>query len=189
MLNGLDPLIIFQFKTLADTAYAKRLGKIPIISDVKTFIDEPPIPVYLSADLTGVHIDTEDKSVDIATDPETTSLGTVQESQKGVNSSITINLIGSKGSVGLILLSSLIDIVYKKVTSEEYAITYLNGATTIFRGKLQSFSANQSATDDLLRMQIILSRGQGTTKASAVDQAIGADPASRTIDVLPTGGS
>lgn len=187
MLNGIDPIMIFQFKALADTEYGKRLGKIPIIQDVKTFIEEPPIPIYLSEKLTGLFIDTEDKNVDITTDVETLSSGGAESTQKGVNSSITINLKAKKNSVGFILLSSLIDIVYKKVTSQEYAITYMNGATTIFRGKLQSFAASQEANNSLLRCQIILSRGEQSTKAANLDQTIPKSEGARPIDL--SGGS
>jgi len=167
MLNGIDPIIIFQFSKLASDANS-LLTKIPVISKIPTVIEQPPIPIYLSEELTGLYIDTEDKNVDIQTDTETLSSGDAPETtQKGVGSTVTINLVAKKDSVGMSLLSAMIDLVFDKVTSREYAITYMHGATTIFRAVLHSFAVSQNSSNDLLSVKIELSRGAKTPEKKA----------------------
>lgn len=168
MLGGLDPIIIFQFSKLSGTAYADKLAKIPVVSEVTTLIDQPPIPIYLSQSLTGIYIDSEDKNVDIQTDVETLSSGEAPTvDQKGAGSTVAINLVAKKDSIGLALLSAMIDLIFDKVTSKEYAITYMHGATTIFRGVLHSYQANQNASNELLSIKIELSRGEKTPQKPA----------------------
>jgi len=160
MLGGIDPIIIFQFSKLKKTKWADFLSKIPIISEIPTLLEQPPIPIYLSEKITGLYIESEDKNVDIETDTDTLTDGETPEvNQKGINSSVTINLVALKNSIGLSILSSSIDLIYEKVTSKEYAITYLNGPTTIFRGRLSGFSVNQNANNDLMNIRIELTRG------------------------------
>lgn len=165
MLGGKDPVIIFQFSKLANTSFSRLLSDIPLVADIPTLIDQPPIPIYLNSDYTGLFIDQEDKSVDIVTDVETLSDGESPEvSQKGVGSDVTINFIGKKDSVGIMVLSSLIDLCFEKVTSNEYAITYLSGATTIFRARLGGFSFTQNRQNDLLNITITLSMSKKDAK-------------------------
>ena len=161
MLGGIDPVIIFQFSKLADTGFGDFISKIPVISQIPTVIAQPPIPIYLSETLTGIYIDSEDKNVDIETETESLSDGSTPEvNQKAIGSVVSINLVAKKNSLGLTLLSAMIDLLYEKVTSKEYAITYLHGATTVFRGVLHSYSVNQNASNELLTIKIELSRGQ-----------------------------
>jgi hypothetical protein len=161
MLNGIDPVIIFQFSKLADTGFAEQLGRIPVVSEIPTLIEQPPIPIYLSETLTGIYIDSEDKNVDIQTETETKTDGSDPDvAQKGIGSVTSINLVAKKNSLGLSLLSAMIDLIYEKVTANEYAITYLNGPVTIFRGKLTSYSVNQNASNELLTIRIEITRGQ-----------------------------
>lgn len=169
MLGGVDPIIIFQFSKLAPIA-GETISKIPVISKIPTLIEMPPIPIYLSQTLTGLHIDAEDKNVDIETETQTMTDGTTPAvDQKGISSMITINLLAKKDSVGLSLLSAMIDQIFDKVTSKEYAITYLHGPITVFRGVLHSFAVNQTASNDLLSIKIEISKGQKQpTKAPEV---------------------
>lgn len=167
MLNGLDPIIIFQFAKLAPSLSA-TIAKIPIISDIPTAVDMPPIPIYLSESLTGLYIDAESKNVDINTNTETKSDGSEPDvSQKGIGSTVSIDLIAKKDSLGLSLLSAMIDIIFDKVSSKEYAITYIHGPITIFRGVLQSYQVNQSAQNELLSIRIELSKGEKTPQKVA----------------------
>jgi hypothetical protein len=164
MLGGLEPVIIFQFSklSLADTGIAD----IPVISNFPSLVEQPPIPLYLSESLTGVFIDTEDKNVDIQTDTETLSSGAPPDvNQKGIASSVSINLLAKKDSIGIALLSAMIDLIFDKVTSKEYAISYLHGATTVFRGVLHSYQVSQNSNDDLITIKIELSKGTKNTSA------------------------
>ena len=71
MLGGQDPIIIFQLSKLADTGFAQRLSRIPLVSEIPTLVEMPPIPVYLNEQLTGVYIDSESKNIAIDRDWET----------------------------------------------------------------------------------------------------------------------
>ena len=159
MLGGVDPVIIFQFGKLAAVAGA-TVAKIPLVSSIPTVVDQPPIPIYLSELATGIYIDSEDKNLDIETDTQTMTDGSEPEvSQKGIGTTIAINLVARADSLGLTLLSAMIDQIFEKVTSKEYAITYLHGPITVFRGVLHSFSVNKQSGNDLLTIKIELSKG------------------------------
>lgn len=159
MLNGIDPIIIFQFSK-ALPSISEQLAKIPLLADNKELIDAPPIPIYLSENLTGLFIDTEAKNIDAETTTETTTDGsTPQVNQKGISSVVAIDINANKNSLGLQLLTAMADLVFEKLTSKEYYITYLHGPTTVFRGVMHSFSVNQNANDDLLRIKIELNKG------------------------------
>lgn len=171
MLGGIDPIIIFQFGFLAPSLSAD-IAKIPIVSDIPTIIQMPPIPFYLSEQATGILIDSESKTVDINTDTETNAEGTTPDvNQKGLAAVVEVNIVSKKDSLQMIILSSLIDLIFDKLTSKEYAISYLHGATTIFGGALHSFSVDQNASSDLLLMKIGITRG---TKQPAKPKTVGA---------------
>lgn len=160
MLNGIDPIIIFHFSKKLSTTLSGEISKIPLVSRVGTFVELPPIPIYLSANLTGLFIESEDKNVDIETYTESKTDGTAPAiDQKGVASTISINILAKKNSIGIALLSAMIDVLYEKVSSNEYSITYLHGATTIFRAALTKFQASQNSENDLLNINIELTRG------------------------------
>jgi len=164
MLGGLDPIIIFQFSKNVDPTFIgpqnSTIGRIPIISQIPTVVDMPPIPIYFSESTTEIMIDSESKNVDIETDTETTSNGTDPSvTQKGIASVVTVNMVAKKDNISIILLSSLMDFVFNKVTSKEYAITYIHGPITIFRGLLHSYSVEQSAGSELCMIKIELSKG------------------------------
>lgn len=172
MLGGLDPIIIFEFYKKIDLTPPGIDGKIPVAGQ-KTlqFIPLPPVPIYLSESLTGLFIDKEDKNIDIGTDTETffnppNSGPATDILQKGIASGVKITLQCKKDSIAMMIMSSVIDLIYERVTSKEYAITYLHGATTIFRGVMHSFSVSQSATNDLMEVNIELSRGTKQPTAS-----------------------
>lgn len=167
MLGGQEPVLIFQFAKLTSTALSDALSKIPLVSDIASAeaISQPPIPLYLSEQLTGLYIDSEEKNVDIETETESLSSGDAPiVNQKSINSSVTVNITGKKTSLGIALLSAMIDLIYEKVTSKEYAVTYLSGATTIFRAVLQSYSVSQNSDNELVTIRIQLSRGQKQPK-------------------------
>lgn len=165
MLNGIDPIIIFQFSKKL-TLEEEIIAMVPVIAGQPTMVDLPPIPIYFTEsieNLVGIFIDSEDKNVDINTDVQTLSNGqTPDVNQKGVSSIVTINLLAKRDSLQLALFSSMIDLVFEKLTSKEYSITYLHGSITIFRGVLHSFSVNQNSSDDRISVKIELSKGSKT---------------------------
>lgn len=159
MLGGQDPIIIFEF--YKSTVAVGSDGKIPVAGQKNiTFTPLPPVPLYLNEQLTGLYIDKADKSIDIGTDTETFINGTTPDMlQKGIASTVKITMNCKKDSVTMMILSATIDLIFDKVTSKEYAITFLFGATTIFRGVMHSFSISQTAQTDLMEVNIELSRG------------------------------
>lgn len=155
MLNGIDPILIFTFSTDIRASLTASVAKIPVVSNVINKLGFPPIPIYLSEALTGLYIDSENKNIDIETTPETLTNGiTPVVNQKGINSTIKVNMVATKGSIGLILLSTLCDLIFTKVTSKDYKMTYVHGATTIFNGLLHTFSVNQVANTDLYTIDL-----------------------------------
>lgn len=171
MLNGLDPIILFHlFK--ATPSQLQSLSNIPLASDIVSAIGLPPIPIYLSERLTGLYIDSEDKNIDIETTTSTLADASAPEvNQRGINSTIRIDLIANKDSIGVTLLSAMSDLVFQRASSQEYSVTYLNGAITIFGGLIRSFSINQNADTDLYNISIEISKGR-----SSIGTLLGGQP-------------
>jgi len=172
MLGGIDPVIIFQLRKRLDFASLTNAEFMALSVDELEgqFVDLPPIPVYLSETIFNIVINGESKSVDIETVTDTLTDGSQSNvNQKGIQSSIQINIEGTKDNVALTLLSALIDVAFEKATSKEYWISYLHGATTIFRGVLQSYNVETVEGTDKLAISLGLSRGQkNPTKPDAI---------------------
>lgn len=159
MLGGLDPVIIFQFASLAPSL-GGLVSKIPVVSQYPSLIAQPPIPVYLSEKVFNIVIGGTSKTVDIETDTETLTSGAAPDvNQKGIQSSVEVNIEGKANSIALTLLSAMIDQVYDKVTSKEYSISFMYGATTIFNAVLHSFTSETVEGTDKLMIKIKLSKG------------------------------
>lgn len=158
MLNGLAPILIFQFSKLTPETETS-ISKIPIVSSIVSKIGLPPIPIYLDEKLTGVYIDQEDKTIDI----DTTADSETQVNQKTLGSSVKITMKASKESIGLTLLSAMADLIVPKVNNQEYSLTYLNGAITVFDGLLNSFSITQNAENDLYNITLEISKKSDKT--------------------------
>lgn len=163
MLDGQNPIIIIQIKKLAPFL-SDTVARIPIVSQIPTLIDLPPIPIYFSRDaqsLIGLYLSSESKNIDIQTSTETQTDGSQPNvDQKLIGNTTTINLFGKKNSVQLALLTTLFDAIADRVTSKEYAVSYLNGAINIFGGTLHSYSVDQNDTNDLVNVKIELSKGE-----------------------------
>jgi hypothetical protein len=165
MLNGIDPIFIFNFEKLTPDLQA-AVADIPIVSKFASKIKLPPIPIYLSETVTGLYIDTEDKNINIETKPETLASGADPiVNQKGINSTVRINMKANKDSIGMTLLSAMADLIFNKVTSKEYSIYYFHGAITVFGGLLESFSISQNADNTLYEITVELSRSTVKTEA------------------------
>lgn len=166
MLNGADPILIFQFYKRVET-FENLVAAIPIVSGTVQKLDLPPIPVYLSEKLTGLYIDSEDKQIEIETETETLTDGSdPKHNQKAINSVVTINMQATRESLGLTLLMSLADLILPKVTSKEYSVTYMHGAIVVFEGLLHSFSVTQNASDDRYNIKLELARTINKTQAA-----------------------
>lgn len=164
MLNGLYPIIIFNFskssKSVQDT-----VAKIPIVADIVSKIGLPPIPIYLDEKLTGLAIASEEKSVEIQSSTETTTDGAAPTvDQKGISSTVIVNLEASNDSLGMILFSALADQVFEKVTAKEYSVTYLSGGVTLFNGLLNRFNISQGNNQTKFYITLELIRTTNQTK-------------------------
>ena len=157
MLNGIAPIIIFNFnKAIFGLTVVSDVG--PTLPTPKWKLPLPPIPVYLDEKLTGIYIESESKTIDIETQANTNPEGDKPEViQKGLNSIITVNALANSGSIGLSILLALSDLIFQRVTSQEYSITYIHGAMSVFNGLLESFSAEQNSDNSLYRLSFKLS--------------------------------
>lgn len=159
MLNGVDPILIFNISKNVSLVKNITDKKIPVATQILNKIDLPVIPIYLSRELTGIQIDTEDKSLEIETSVET--LQTPTDSfitQRGLNNTVKISMLAAQNSIGLTLLSALSDFVFPLVTAKEITMTYLHGPITVFAGLLHSFNINQESNSTLYRITIELVR-------------------------------
>lgn len=163
MLGGLHPILIFNFPIALKNPLTAASEGVPTAE--RTWIDKIgiPIPIYLDPNLTGIHVDSETKALDIESDPYTSQDGkTTVVIQKALNNTVTVNLIAKRDSIILAALLSMSDLVFTKVISQEYGVTYLNGPTTVFNGLLDSFTAHPGDNDDLMRITIVLSKARQT---------------------------
>ncbi len=172
MLNGVDPIILFQFKKLlpaVESLFSSQKDKIPVVAQEPSSFPLPFIPIYLSEKLTGIFIDSESKSMDIDTTTETVSDGTTpQTNQRGIANTVKIEMVANRDSIGISLFAAMADLIFPKVTSKEYTITYLHGAITVFDGLLHSFSITQNANDDRYNITLELIKPATSSKVSSV---------------------
>lgn len=186
MLNGIAPIIIFNFKQLVPQLDESN---VPLLAGTDISIPLIPIPIYLDEKLTGIYIDTESKSIDVLTNAQTLPDGkTVEVTQNGINSVVSISMIASKESIGLAVLLAMADIIFKKVTSQEYSITYIHGAITVFGGLLEEITATQSSESQLYTITLKLSNVNGAkTKAKATSAPV-PNESSNNLATPPSGG-
>lgn len=163
MLNGIAPIFIFTISPVPKAS--NPLAGIPIVSDLLEDLGVP-IPIYLDENVTGLYVDTEEKSIDIDNDVVAANKGGAKVFQNPLESMVTINLIGKKDSIALMVLLAMNDLIFSKL-KYGYGISYLNGSTTVFNGLLKTFASNTNSNDDLIRitMQISKAKGNGTTTA------------------------
>lgn len=168
MLNGIAPIFIFTISPVPKAS--NPLAGIPIVSDFVENIGVP-IPIYLDEQLTGLYVDTEEKSIDIDNDVVAVNKGGAKVFQNPLESMVTINLIGKKDSIALMVLLAMNDLIFSKL-KYGYGISYLNGPTAIFNGLLKTFATNTTADNDLIRitMQISKAKGNATTNALTAGQ-------------------
>ncbi len=173
MLNGVDPIIIFNFKKLPDFLSAlSPATKIPVVAGVDEAIDLPAIPIYLSEQLTGIYIDTEDKSIEIETTVDAlTNGGAPQTTQRPIQSTVKISMTAHRDSIGLSLFAAMTDLIIPKVSSKEYSITYVHGAIVVFAGLLHSFNISQNANDELYQVTLELIKPADKTDPKVVQVA------------------
>lgn len=187
MLNGLDPILIFHFYK-APTEITS--SKIPLANDLGlNRLSLPPVPIYLSEKATGIYIDSEDKNIDIETNVDTLRDGADPDTnQKGLGNVVSVRMEANKNSLGITLLSAMSDLIFGKLTSKEYGITYLHGPITIFNGLLHSFSVNTDSNTDKLRITLEIAKAAGE-KTTTVEVPAVSGTASLNDGGVLTGGT
>lgn len=188
MLGGLAPVLIFQFSKLTPEASA-TVSSIPIVSDIVSKIGLPPIPIYLSRELTGIVIDAEEKHIDIETKTETKKDGSAPDvDQKGLTNITRINMRAQRDSVSLTLLVALCDQIVPLVTSQEYSLTYISTGATIFNGLLHSFAVTVTSEDDLYNVIIEISKTTNTSEPEPEQVQVEplAEPVNLSTGISPT---
>jgi len=170
MLDGIAPIVIFQiYKNIPDPG--SSASAIPVVAGAYKRQTFAVIPLYLDENLTGLQIDNNSKQIDIETKPDTLTNGEAGNvNQSSLGSVTKITLKGKKGSVGLTILLALSEQMLDKLASQEYEITYMNGAVTVFGGLIHSFGFEPGTDDDLYRITIELSRGRAKNKTVSVGE-------------------
>ncbi len=158
MLNGIQPILLFQFYKIPPAVTA-ALSKIPLISERASKLTFAVIPIYLSDTATGLFIVDESKNIDIDTTVNGLSAGGTDVQQNPISSITTINMEAKKDSLGLTILFAMAELIIDKALSAEYEITYLNGPVTIFGGLIHSLSFDQEANSDKCKVKLEISRG------------------------------
>lgn len=163
MLNGFAPIMIFNFKKLLPQA---DVTGVPLLSSITESVPLIPIPIYFDATLTGIHITSQNKNIDIKTESETLPDGEKpRTTQSGLSSVITINALANRDSLGLNIISAMMDVIFQKVTSKEYSISWVSGAITAFGCLLDGFSVQEAENSDLLHVSIQLSNAPSGSTA------------------------
>lgn len=164
MLGGIDPILIFHIKYGLPAEVAQSVAGVPLTGQ-ETVGSEIPIPIILNEKLTGLMIDSTSKSIDVKTDAySTTDEKKTIVLQYPLDSSVTVNISCKKGATLLTVLLTLCDLLVDKIASKNYAITYLNGSTTVFRGLLNTFSYSEDAGTTKAQITLNLSKvNQGVT--------------------------
>lgn len=185
MLNGIAPIMIFDFAQSATLDLGVTFAKIPVLKNIPTF-PLPSIPIYLDENLTGLYIDSTSKSVDVNTEND---YNPVDKNpiviQKGINSLITINMKATQNGIGMILLTLLCDKIFSSLLDGKYSITYLHNSVTLFGGLLHSFSTVQNTENDLFNISMQLSKGRVNSTIQGVVSRI-AQPFNGVIPGVPS---
>lgn len=158
MLNGVAPILIFHFNPSLTQSLLNGLSGIPVIGDVLPNLGIP-IPIYLDENLSGILVESETKAIDIETQPQVRYDGGKPDViQRGLNNLITINMKGTRNSMMLSVLLAMNDMIFSRVVSKSYSVSYLNGTTTVFNGLLHGFSTSVSDNDDMVRIVMQISK-------------------------------
>ncbi len=186
MLGGLAPVLIFHFPTLFDsvTNALQGLNGIPYVG--KAIADNlgTPIPIYLDKNLSGIVIMSESQGLDVQEDtqPRNDNKPPIVN-QKGLNSLVTIEMSAQKDSIVLSAIQSFADIIFSKVVSRNYSISYLSGSNTVFNGLLHQFQTQTNSENDLVQVTMQISKANQKSPTPEKDL----NSLTRVVADVPTG--
>lgn len=180
MLGGIAPILIISIKKNIDTTQG-FLSKIPLVSKLGSQVPLPPIPIYLDENLTGLYVQTQEKSVDVETKSDGSTDGSdPKNNQTPVGSVVSVELNGLRDSIGLTLLNAVIDLIVPRLVSKEYSITYLNGSQTVFDGLLHSYKVSEisGSTKSTIMLELVKTTDKTAQKPGPPEVAPVAEPVS-----------
>lgn len=165
MLNGVAPLIIFHFGGVSkSSSIFKAVAGVPLIGSSLTGLLAIPIPIYLDEKLTGIMVKSQVTQVDFDEEIQTKiNEKTANVDQRVLNSLITVNMIGKRDSTLVSMLIALNDIVFSKITSKNYTVSYLNRSTVLLNGLLHGFSATENEDTNLVDIVFQFSKANKKT--------------------------
>lgn len=152
--------MVFTFQQEFTAGIANTLSGIPIIGDAaSSLLGGIPIPIYLSESLTGIVIESESRSMDINAAVNGFADGSAPDlKQSPLNNEVNLNLLAEADNVILAVLLTMFDTIFQRLANQKYTLTYLNGPTTVFGGKLMGVNVTQGENDNLLRISIRISK-------------------------------
>jgi hypothetical protein len=164
MLNGRYPLLIFSFPANIPVPLSDTLSGVPLVGELVPSTVPIPIPIYLDPNLTGIEVDTEQRSVDIKTDQNQFLTGdSTDTKQRGLNNEVSITLLCERDSTMLSVLLTFFDQIFKRLANSNFTVTYLNGPTTVFGGKLSGAQTSQSdARSGMIELNIRITKTEST---------------------------
>lgn len=185
MLNGIYPIIIFH---LYNKGAIDALADIPFASAVTDLVGVP-IPIYLSEELTGIYIDTEARGIDVSTkvdpttekDPLTLEVNPPEVSQTAIDSTVSVSMFANKDSIMLTALLAMSEVIFSRLVTQEYGISYINGSTVIFNGLLHRFQTSINTNEDLVRIDMTISNA----KKDSPTPKVGPVPITKITGALP----
>lgn len=171
MLNGVAPVLIFNFIKKRDNSVGKFFSGIPLIGEdlAGALTGGLPIPIYLDENLTGIAVKSETKTIAVENEVKSRVDGKKPKVfQKALDSVVTINMEARRDNIILAALIALNDQIFQKVTSQEYSISYLNGPTLIFNGLFHGFTQMAGDGTDLLHITLSISKANNETTTPEV---------------------
>lgn len=158
MLNGVAPILIIDIGPNTPNPLFNSLTGIPILGSVLPTTGIP-IPLYLDEQLTGLYVDSETKAVDLEVDANAKIGGENPDvKQNTIDNTVTVNLFAKRDSLLLSVLNALNDQIFTQAARGNYKVSYLNGATVLFGGKIKSMTSSEGVDDDLVRISLVISK-------------------------------
>lgn len=165
-LNSVSPLIIFTLKAVNPFAGKANLtGISAVANDIIGVAGGLPIPIYLDEQVTGMAVDSEDRTIAIETitqQPQNGEKATLN--QKGITADLAINITCKKTSIFTQVILALAEQAYDLAVAKGCSVSYFHGAETLINGVMASLVTSQDSNSDLMKIQIRLNKGPDTAK-------------------------
>lgn len=174
VLNQVAPLLIMSFAVpppAQPTDFVGPPGPTGLLDSLLELVGVP-VPIYLDEKLTGIIVQNETRGVDIETNAQQLRTGAVLYDQRGLDSIVTVNLVGSKDSMVLVALLAMSDMIFQLVVAKAYKVSYFNGPTVIINGLLHGFQTNSNSNEDKIHITLQISKANQATTATTVITAL-----------------